>query len=96
MHYQAYKRLRELRNILIAVVEDDKRRPVKESQVITGDARVKEKARKMVKLIKNLRFWDTLSVYVTTEHSLRSSNYQSYVGWNNIWNHSLSPQTSLR
>ena len=96
MHYQAYKRLRELRNVLIAVIEDDERRPVKESQVITGDARAKEKARKMVKLIKNLRFWDTLSTYVTTEHSLRSFNYQSYVGWNNIWNHSPSPQTSLR
>lgn len=62
MHYQAYRRLRELRNVIVTVVEEDERLPVKESRVITGDTRAKEKAKKMVKLIKNSRFWDALSV----------------------------------
>lgn len=67
MHYQAYRRLRELRNMIITVVEEDEKLPIKESKVITGDTRGKEKAKKMVQLIKNARFWDSLSAYVVTE-----------------------------
>ena len=66
MHYQAYRRLRELRNVIAMVVEADERKPAKESLMITGDAKAKEKAKKMVKLIKNTRFWDALCVYVAT------------------------------
>lgn len=65
MHYQAYQRLRELRNIIITVVENDEKRPAKDSQVITGDTRAKAKARTMVELIKNMKFWEALSTYVT-------------------------------
>jgi hypothetical protein len=66
MHYLAYRRLRELRNVIITVVEDDERKPIKDSQVVTGDTKAKEKARKMVKVIKNPRFWNALSMYVAT------------------------------
>ena len=65
MHYQAYQRLRELQNIIITVVENDEKRPAKDSQVITGDTRAKAKARTMVELIKNMKFWEALSTYVT-------------------------------
>jgi len=57
MHYQAYWRLWELCNVIITVIEDDEKVATKASQVVMGDAKVKEKARKMVKLIKNTRFW---------------------------------------
>lgn len=66
MHYQAYRRLRELRTIFTIVIETDEKRPIKERQVITGDTRAKAKATDMVRLIKNPKFWDALSVYVTT------------------------------
>jgi hypothetical protein len=69
MHYQAYRRLRELRTIFVIVIETDENRPIKERQVITGDARAKAKATEMVNLIKNPKFWDALSVYVTTGSS---------------------------
>ena len=66
MHYQAYRRLRELQAIFVIVIEADEKRSLKERQVITGDTRAKAKATEMVKLIKNPKFWDALSVYVTT------------------------------
>jgi lipocalin len=97
MHYQAYRRLRELRKVIITVVEDDEKRPMKESQVITGDAKAKEKAKKMVKVIKNLRFWDALSRYVVSgkcEQYLTS--YLLHAGWNNTWSLSRSLRMSPR
>lgn len=70
MHYQAFRRLRELHTVIIMVVEDDEKRPVKERNVITGDTRAKSKATEMVKLIKNPELWNALSVYVVVKFLL--------------------------
>lgn len=64
MHYQAYRRLRELKSVITVVVDDDENRPIKERNIITGDTRAKAKAKEMVSLVKNEQFWDALSVYV--------------------------------
>ena len=64
MHYQSYRRLRELHAVIVVVVETDERRLIKERRVITGDTRAKAKATDMVQLIKNPRFWHALTVYV--------------------------------
>ena len=53
MHYQCYRRLRELRSIIILVVEVDETRPEQDRRVISGDTRAKAKARDMVQLIGN-------------------------------------------
>ena len=75
MHYQAYRRLRELHTIIVMVIEADEKKSSKECFVITGDARAKAKATEMVKLIKNPKFWDALSVYVNQNiHCNWSSN----------------------
>ena len=67
MHYQAFRRLRELRTVITMVVEADEMRPPKERNVIIGDMRAKAKATEMVKLIRKPEFWDALSVYVTIQ-----------------------------
>ncbi|KAJ3777435.1 hypothetical protein FB446DRAFT_615658, partial [Lentinula raphanica] len=54
-HYLAFRRLLDLRKTLDYIVAKDQILP--ESQLVTGDAKGKEKARKMIKLIKNLDFW---------------------------------------
>lgn len=64
MHYQAYRRLRELRTVIATVVLDNGHLPVGERRVITGDARARAKANEMVNLVNNGRFWDSLTVYV--------------------------------
>ena len=69
MHYQAFRRLRELHPVIVTVVNDDEERPVRERNVIVGDARSKAKATEMVKLIRNTKFWEALCVYVITEIS---------------------------
>src|SRR5882757_1282542 len=66
MHYQAYRRLRELHTIIIMVVEFDEAKLPKERCIVAGDTKAKAKATEMVKLIKNLSFWDALTVYVIT------------------------------
>ena len=66
MHYQAFWRLAELHNIIVMVVHDNKKKPVKDRNLATGNARAKAKATEMVDLIKSPAFWDALTVYVIT------------------------------
>ena len=67
MHYQSYRRLRELQSSIALVIEVDEKRPERQRLVITGDSRVKSKAREMVMLIKDQHFWHALAVYVAIE-----------------------------
>jgi hypothetical protein len=98
MHYQAYRRLRELHTVIVMVVEADEKKLGKERYVITGDTRAKVKATQMVKLIKNPRFWDALSVYVIigtfTVISCLIIGWR--LGWNDTSNLSLLRQTLPR
>ena len=92
MHYQAFWRLWELNTVIIMVFEDDEKKPVKESNMITRDAKAKAKVTEMVKLIKNPAFWITLSVYVTAEifTMICCLIIGHMLGWNVILNHLLS------
>lgn len=65
MHYQAYRRLRDLHDVIVVVVKDDGAKPSNERFIMTGDTRARAKAATMVDLVKNSEFWDALSVYVT-------------------------------
>ena len=64
MHYQSYRRLQELHTIIVMVVDFDEKRPEQEHIVITGDAKSKTKATRMVRLIRNQNFWHALAMYV--------------------------------
>lgn len=64
MHYQSYRRLRELHTVVIMVVDLDENRHEPQRLVITGDAKAKAKARAMVRLIRDQNFWHALTVYV--------------------------------
>lgn len=62
-HYLAYSQLHEVRPALQALISRDEARDPRtspESDIITGDARAKAKAQKMVEIIKNGDFWATL------------------------------------
>ena len=65
MHYQAFRRLGELHDVIVVVVRDDERKPVKDCNLVTGNTRAKAKATEMINLIKSPVFWDALAVYVT-------------------------------
>ena len=62
MHYQSYRRLRELQTVIIMVVDLDENRPEPQRLVITGDTRAKAKAVTMVRVIRDQRFWHALTV----------------------------------
>ena len=64
MHYQSYRRLRELRAVLIIVIEADEDRPPSERRVVAGDTKARAKAMQMVRLIRDQSFWSALTVYV--------------------------------
>ena len=52
-HYLAYHRLLELHGTLKVVVANDEEKRAEDKIVVTGDAKAKAKARKMVKLISD-------------------------------------------
>ena len=52
-HYLAYRRLLELHGTLKVVVANDEEKRAEDKIVVTGDAKAKAKARKMVKLISD-------------------------------------------
>ena len=62
MHYQAYRRLRELHSVIIMAVDADEKCLEPQRCVIAGDTRAKTKAREMVSLIRNRGFWDAITV----------------------------------
>ena len=59
-HYLAYCRLDDLRLALQTVVQNDVILPDEKKCVIIGDSRAKEKARSMVVIINDPRFWVAL------------------------------------
>ncbi|KAF8967652.1 ribonuclease H-like domain-containing protein, partial [Flammula alnicola] len=61
-HLRAYERLLSLRNVLRSVALTDSNRP--ESQIIIGDRAAKTKAKKMLELIDNGVFWQSLARFV--------------------------------
>ena len=95
MHYQSYRRLRELHTTILMVVDLDENRPEEQRCVITGDTRAKTKARGMVQLIKDERFWHALAVYVKSTF-FRDRVTDNHPGWNGILNRSQSQQTLPR
>ena len=66
MYYQAFQRLGELHDVIVMVVHDDEKKPVKDRNLVTGNSRVKAKATEMVDLIKSPPFWDALTTYIIT------------------------------
>ena len=98
MHYQAFRRLGELRDVINVVIRDDERKPVKDRNLITGNTRAKAKAAEMVNLIKTSAFWDALAVYVVTGMLVAISHLIIgwALGWNNILSRSLSLRTRFR
>ncbi|KAJ3771237.1 hypothetical protein FB446DRAFT_645581, partial [Lentinula raphanica] len=59
-HYLAFKCLLELWNALEFLISRDSMRPPSDSQLITGNAKSKAKAKSMVGLVKNQDFWIAL------------------------------------
>jgi hypothetical protein len=53
----AYRRLLEIQPMLSSIVYADEARQRDQKQLVTGDAKAKDKARKMVAIIKNQEFW---------------------------------------
>ena len=96
MHYQSYRRLRELHSVIVMVVDLEEKWSEQQHLVITGDTNAKIKARRMVQLIKDQNFWHALTMYVIRKtHCTRTANHHC-TGWNDILSHSPSLQTSLR
>lgn len=64
-HYLAYRRLLELRPSLMMLIQNDETEVAagRESFLVTGDRRAKEKARDMKWLIQNGLFWHNLARY---------------------------------
>lgn len=58
-HLRAYERLLFLRNVLRSVMLTDANRP--ESQIVIGDRAAKTKAKKMLDLVDNGIFWQSLA-----------------------------------
>lgn len=96
MHYQSYRRLRELRTTITMVVDMDEAQPETLRRVIAGDARSKTKAREMIRLIKDLHFWHALALYVNFRNFRDRMANRHHAGWNAILNRLLSPQTLPR
>lgn len=58
----AYRRLLELRQALESVIASDAMQSRDEDKtVVTGDAKAKQKARQMVRIIKDPLFWHALA-----------------------------------
>lgn len=60
-HLRAYERILLLRNVLRSVTITDANRPV--SQIVIGDRAAKTRAKKMLELIDNGVFWQSLARY---------------------------------
>ncbi|KAI6102724.1 hypothetical protein EDD16DRAFT_1494526, partial [Pisolithus croceorrhizus] len=56
-HYLAMCWLMELKATLTIMADQELGRPETQWQIMTGDARSKQKAEKMLRLIKNPTFW---------------------------------------
>jgi len=60
-HYQAYKRLLELKATLQMLVSAEATRPESKKMIITGDKKAKDHATEMLDVIMNSRFWHAIA-----------------------------------
>ena len=63
-HYLAYERLLDLKWVVETLVRNDELLPREEKRVINGDADARQKATKMVVIIKDALFWHSLARYI--------------------------------
>ncbi|KAI5980380.1 hypothetical protein EDC04DRAFT_2596878 [Pisolithus marmoratus] len=56
-HYLAMRRLMELKATLSVMADQELSRPEVQQRIMTGDARSKQKAEKMLRVIKDPTFW---------------------------------------
>lgn len=62
-HFLAYRRLLQLRYIILTMIQHDSMLP--ESQIITGNAAAKKKAKEIVSYLKDDKFWNALTRYAS-------------------------------
>jgi hypothetical protein len=60
-HYQAYKRLLELKATLQMLVSAEAARPESKKMIITGDKKAKDHATEMLNVIMNSTFWHAIA-----------------------------------
>jgi hypothetical protein len=65
-HLRAYERILQSENAIMSVISTELGRPEEHRKFITGDRKSKEKAHRMVQLIRNSLFWHNLARYVNT------------------------------
>lgn len=63
-HYQAYKRLLELRENLISIIASDAARPTANKLIVTGDAKAIAHSRKMIEIVNDSLFWLSIARFV--------------------------------
>jgi hypothetical protein len=61
-HYLAYKRLLELKWVLETVTQQDALRLANEQILVSGDAKAKEKARKIIMIAEDADFWQSIAM----------------------------------
>lgn len=60
-HYQAFKRLLEVHQSLIALAHMENARPDDKKMIITGDKKARTRSRAMLDIIENSEFWHKLA-----------------------------------
>ena len=68
-HFQAYRRLLELQALLISICSADAARVPVKKQLVTGDAKAKRHARKMISVIMDPLFWHAIARYGSQDSS---------------------------
>lgn len=62
-HYQAYRRLLDLKSTLNRIVLDEEDRPANQKKIVTGDAKAKKKSLAMISIIRDEEFWEAILRY---------------------------------
>ena len=62
-HFQAYRQLLELKASLISICSADAARVPATKQIVTGDAKAKRHAYKMISVIMDPLFWHAITRY---------------------------------
>jgi hypothetical protein len=70
-HFQAYRRLLELKSTLTSIVYADEARPDNQKLIVTGDAKAKSKSKAMTDVIKDPQFWVGIARYISFSVQLR-------------------------
>jgi len=80
-HYMTFNHLLELHPTIMAVIYQDEVRAPADKLIITGNAKTKEKSRKMIEILKDNLFWFAIARYVV--HLYFSSCLYCY--WRITW-----------